>query len=326
MTLPEHMPTIAHTHIPLPKAWDEFEEITLSATRLRWGFLDFFRNGRRGQRQDGVDIFGTPRAGYHVGIQCKNTVGGISLPDVLTAVNNAASFKPPLAVLYIATTAEHDGRLQEKVRNLSDQRRASGEFAVEILFWSDISGDLAKDADEFFKHYPEFKPDTEGQAPGEKSVQSVFTADEMAMQRHPAFGGRSISMHTLLQYGLPLVVVGLGGMLYTIFRPFAKSGGSTLVPFVSMIGFCFGMTAVAISLTLKKRRFEHLWGRFYLEATEGNRLCINKLSATCPWCGKQMHLRSIGPKDGPKDDLFLCERNPRQHSIHLDPTCLPEIQ
>jgi hypothetical protein len=39
-----------------------------------------------------------------------------------------------------------------------------------------------------------------------------------------------------------------------------------------------------------------------------------------------MHLRHVGPKEGPRSDHFICERNPRQHVIDLDPTLLPDIE
>ena len=70
------MPTLASANIPTPKSWDEFEDIALSAAKLRWRSENFFRHGRTGQRQDGVDIFGTPDDGRQRGLQGKNTIGG----------------------------------------------------------------------------------------------------------------------------------------------------------------------------------------------------------------------------------------------------------
>jgi phosphoglycerol transferase MdoB-like AlkP superfamily enzyme len=53
------MPTISSSSIPTPKSWDEFEDIVLAAAKLRWNATDFFRNGRQGQKQDGVDVWAT---------------------------------------------------------------------------------------------------------------------------------------------------------------------------------------------------------------------------------------------------------------------------
>lgn len=152
------MPTIASSNIPTPKSWEEFESIVLSTAKIRWKSTDFFGNGRRGQRQDGVDVFGTSNNGISLGIQCKNTQNGLSAAVVRAEVKNAESFTPPLQALFIATTAPRDSSLQEVVRELSEERISAGKFNVGVLFWDDISGDLSSNETEFFKHYPQFVP------------------------------------------------------------------------------------------------------------------------------------------------------------------------
>jgi hypothetical protein len=152
------MPTIASSNIPTPQSWEEFESIVLSTAKIRWKSTDFFGNGRRGQRQDGVDVFGTSNDGTSLGIQCKNTQNGLSAAVVRAEVNNAESFSPPLQALFIATTAPRDSSLQEVVREISEERIRGGKFNVGVLFWDDISGDLSSNETEFFKHYPQFAP------------------------------------------------------------------------------------------------------------------------------------------------------------------------
>lgn len=152
------MPTISNSHIPPPKSWEEFEDITLSAAKLRWKSTEFFGNGRKGQRQDGVDVFGTTPDKQLVGVQCKNSIGGLAESLVIQEIDNAESFQPALNALYIATTAPRDAPLQASVRKISADRRASGKFSVDLLFWDDIAGDLASDEQVFFRHYPQFSP------------------------------------------------------------------------------------------------------------------------------------------------------------------------
>lgn len=149
------MPTLASSNIPTPKSWDEFEDIALSAAKLRWGSANFYRHGRTGQRQDGVDIFGTPDDGLQRGLQGKNTIGGLDKPTILKEVAAAETFQPPIEELYIITTAKRDAPLQKAIRELSIQRKKAGKFAVAILFWDDIVQDLAVDPAVFRKHYPE---------------------------------------------------------------------------------------------------------------------------------------------------------------------------
>ena len=185
-----HMPTIAGSHVPPPKSWDEFEDISLSAAKLRWQGAHFFRNGRAGQKQDGVDIFGQVNKAT-IGIQCKNTIGGISENTVLAEIRNAESFSPPLSALYIATTSSRDSLLQEKVRILSLDRAATGKFSVDLLFWNDVVFDLAKDEEEFFKHYPQFRHIQPAAPMQSANGQPTFSADDMGIERHPALGGKN---------------------------------------------------------------------------------------------------------------------------------------
>lgn len=151
------MPTIASSAVPPPKSWDEFEDITLAAAKLRWGSTDFQRNGRTGQKQDGVDVFGRDDDDRLIGVQCKNSVGGISIQLVREEIANAEQFQPQLDRLYIATTAPRDGPIQKKVRALSDDRRDNKKFRVGILFWDDVCQDLAIDDNIFFAHFPQFR-------------------------------------------------------------------------------------------------------------------------------------------------------------------------
>lgn len=150
------MPTIASSVVPPPKSWEEFEDIALSAAKVRWSSDEFFRHGRTGQKQEGVDIFGHDDEDRHIGVQCKNTTEGVSLAVVETEIANAEGFEPALDWLYIATTAKRDAPLQKEIRLLSEGRRKAGKFRVGILFWDDVFQDIARDEDVFFAHYPQF--------------------------------------------------------------------------------------------------------------------------------------------------------------------------
>jgi hypothetical protein len=61
------MPTLAHMHVPRPKGWDEFQDITLTSLKLRWRSPNLTQNGRSGQPQAGVDIYGPDDLGRFVG-------------------------------------------------------------------------------------------------------------------------------------------------------------------------------------------------------------------------------------------------------------------
>ncbi|WP_423455955.1 hypothetical protein [Ottowia sp. VDI28] len=151
------MPTLADLRMPPPRSWDEFEAIVCSAAKNRWDNPEFTRHGRQGQRQDGVDIFGQDDKGRLVGLQCKNTLDGLTAATISAEVEKAESFKPALQQLFVVTTADTDKHLQEFVRDLSEQRSKAGTFEVAVLFWPDVWADLTRDESRLFQHYPHLR-------------------------------------------------------------------------------------------------------------------------------------------------------------------------
>ncbi|WP_207221266.1 hypothetical protein [Pseudoduganella lutea] len=319
------MPTLITSKLPVPKSWDEFEDITLSASKLRWGHPNFFRHGRSGQQQHGVDIFGEDEVHRPIGIQCKNTIAAISENVLLAEIKNAESFHPPLSALYIATSVDHDSKLQGRARIISSERVSQNKFPVHVLFWKDITGDLAKDEEEFIKYFGNFFVQTAQPQTHPANGNPTFTIDEMEIVRHPAFAGKSIPRKNILKWSTVVASLGALGLMLTFSKVLGPNSGNWTP--LAMLLCMSGLVLAIISEVLSKRKFEYfLRGKYYLEASTSDRIHLNSLTATCPWCASKMHLRHIGPKNGVKDDIFICERNPRQHTILLDPTVLPEIK
>lgn len=154
------MPTFADSRLPKPQGWDEFEKIVCSAAKIRWSNPDFTRHGRQGQAQEGVDVYGRDHSGAMIGLQCKNTVKGVSEATIRAEVAEAAKFKPALTRLYIATTADADGPTQAVARAISEEQRGEGKFEVMLLFWGDIWDDLSRDEPRLFQHFPQLRPTT----------------------------------------------------------------------------------------------------------------------------------------------------------------------
>jgi restriction endonuclease len=153
------MPTISGMNLPLPKHWQEFETITRDAMALKWKSPNLQKNGRSGQKQHGVDIWGADDIGRRVGIQCKRYKPPLTFKTVAAEVENAETFGK-LTTLWIATTGDHDSPLQQKVRTLSDHRVAQDKFAVGILFWEDVVDGLILNPSVFRAHYPQVTLDT----------------------------------------------------------------------------------------------------------------------------------------------------------------------
>ncbi|MGE8514440.1 MAG: hypothetical protein ACN6N7_17190 [Chryseobacterium culicis] len=143
-------------NIPTPKNWEDFESICLSSFKIRWNSPNLVKNGRQGQAQHGVDIFGEDNLGNQVGIQCKKYDGTLTIKTVEEEIEKATKFEPPITSFYIATTAPTDATIQREIRILSDQRKKDGEFSVRIFSWDEIIQELIINKAIFKKHYPEF--------------------------------------------------------------------------------------------------------------------------------------------------------------------------
>ena len=149
------MPTLSSAVIPPPMSWDEFEEISLSAVKIKWDSPTFTRHGRSGQAQSGVDLYGPDELGALVGVQCKLNSDEIA-GNLEGLVQDAEVFDPPLHEFFFATASPTDVKLQQEVRLLSQSRVKQQLFPVGIFFWQDIIQELIKSREELCKHYPQF--------------------------------------------------------------------------------------------------------------------------------------------------------------------------
>lgn len=137
-----------------PKDPGAFESIVRTCAKLRWSTKDFVFNGRRGQRQNGVDIYGYDKKGRLIGVQAKNiSKKGITIDIIHAEIRKAETFRPPLAHYWIGTSADTDSGIQEQVRLLSRRRKAKGLFTVQVVFWEGLHDLLCDDKDAVRKHF-----------------------------------------------------------------------------------------------------------------------------------------------------------------------------
>ena len=152
--------------IPPPKSWETFEDLCHQLFKTVWCDPYAQKNGRRGQKQHGVDICGSPGANYHIyqGIQCKtknDPSGNIqSTTELELEIAKAETFEPALHHWILATTAPVDAILQQKAREISVARKEAGKFTVSVLGWSEIVALLCKHNQVLSKFYPEYQFDT----------------------------------------------------------------------------------------------------------------------------------------------------------------------
>ncbi len=145
------MSLLSATQIPKPADEQAFERASVVLWRGLLNDPSVQRNGRRGQRQNGVDLFGLRdgNADWHVGIQCKLKSEGhaLSETEVRDEVTKARTFKPPLKEYYLITTAPDDVAMQELVREITRELAAAGTpMRVFVWGWNTLEERISEDA------------------------------------------------------------------------------------------------------------------------------------------------------------------------------------
>ncbi|MFZ1789191.1 MAG: hypothetical protein WAT92_12790 [Saprospiraceae bacterium] len=133
----------AKKHLRKPENWDTFENLCKKLWGEIWECNEIKKNGRKGQTQNGVDIYGIPKGEKsYYGIQCKGkddyTHKRLTKDEIDLEIDAAKSFQPPLAKFYIVTTANKDSKIEEYVRSKDLENRQNNLFEVHLFLWEDI--------------------------------------------------------------------------------------------------------------------------------------------------------------------------------------------
>ena len=145
------MSMLAATQIPKPADEQAFERASVILWRGLLNDPSVQRNGRRGQRQNGVDLFGIRdgNADLHVGIQCKLKSEGhyLSEDEVRSEVTKALTFKPALMEYYVITTSHDDVAMQELAREITRELAKTGKvMRVFVWGWNTLEERITEDA------------------------------------------------------------------------------------------------------------------------------------------------------------------------------------
>lgn len=145
-----------------PDNWADFENLCFHLWRSIWGDMACHRNGRKGQKQDGVDIYGKPPfATKYTGVQCKgknvNYGSALTTKEIDAECHNAANFKPELGSFIMATTSASDTKIQEYCRKINEQKKYN--YEVDAWSWDDIEEEVQCRPDVMEIFYPAIKVD-----------------------------------------------------------------------------------------------------------------------------------------------------------------------
>lgn len=152
--------------LPKPKNWQDFESICHRLWIEIWNDYNAKKNGRQGQAQSGVDIYGKPIYSKHYsGVQCKdkdeNLGSVLKNSELVKECDKAQKFIPPISTFTLATTASRDAKIQKKARELTSKK--SYPFEVHVWAWDDIESEIKYRPSIMENFYPTFQISTEGQ-------------------------------------------------------------------------------------------------------------------------------------------------------------------
>lgn len=145
--------------IPAPKDWQAFERLCADLWELIWNDPDTQMNGRGGQEQHGVDVYGRINGtGPYHGVQCKGKNGnygkGVTEKELRREVEKAKDFRPKIEHFILATTAPNDQNIQAVARKITIEHEKVGLFPVVVYAWDEIQRKLAAKPEVIERHLP----------------------------------------------------------------------------------------------------------------------------------------------------------------------------
>ena len=160
------MSLLAATQIPKPTDEQAFERASLVLWRGLLCDPNVQRNGRRGQGQNGVDLFGVRNGdpAHVVGIQCKLKGDGreLTAKEVRHEVSESLNFRPELREFFIITTAPDNADLQELARELSVEQKVKGRSILFYIWgWNTLQERITEDAAARKAFDPDYGPFSE---------------------------------------------------------------------------------------------------------------------------------------------------------------------
>lgn len=126
-----------------PVNWQDFEKLCKKLWGEIWKCSSIKRNGRAGQNQHGVDIYGVPDGeAEYFGIQCKGkddyTKAQLTESEIDEEITKALNFEPKLKHFIFATTANKDAAIETYIRKKDIESRKNGNFSIALYSWEDI--------------------------------------------------------------------------------------------------------------------------------------------------------------------------------------------
>jgi len=203
----------AKKYLRKPENWEDFESLCKKLWGEIWDCMEIKKNGRKGQTQNGVDVYGIPKGEKsYYGIQCKGkdeySHKPLSKGEIDNEIELAKSFKPPLAKFYFATTANKDSKTEEYIRIKDLENRQEGLFAVHLFSWEDIVDliDENKQTHDWYLNLNKFKNKSEVEVCFENDQSELIESVPFHEQyTHYQLGSKPTSIFDYTPYKSPII-------------------------------------------------------------------------------------------------------------------------
>jgi tetratricopeptide (TPR) repeat protein len=196
--------------IPPPKDWPAFERNARLLFELSLKDPAVQNNGVSGQRQHGVDIFGRRGGGTgpQVGIQCKGKNadygGRVTEKELRAEVEKTRKFVPPLDEFVLITTVPTDGKLQETVRLLEIEVRATGRaLSIQVWGWDRVQQEIIRYAQAIQVFHPDATPFTNQIINEQQETRRLV--EQKADAHTAAIAGLERQLSSIIQARLPTI-------------------------------------------------------------------------------------------------------------------------
>lgn len=137
--------TTTFERLPPPEDPAAFESLCLDLWRDMLSDPSAKKNGRRGQPQAGVDVFGQ-KDGKWTGIQCKQKDGllraKVTWRELGEEAAKAKLFQPRLSTFILTTNGVRDPEVQLPAQQLSEYLKGKGLFEIQVWSWEDMWHEL----------------------------------------------------------------------------------------------------------------------------------------------------------------------------------------
>jgi tetratricopeptide (TPR) repeat protein len=148
--------------LPKPKNWQDFESHTRVLFACVLNDPNTQQNGRLGQKQHGVDVYGyrDGRVDCIIGVQCKEKLETeVTEKELRAELEKAKRFKPSVSEFILITTAPRDQKIQEIARIITAELAATDRpIRVSVWGWEDVEEHALQHPEAWKAFDPTFNP------------------------------------------------------------------------------------------------------------------------------------------------------------------------